>query len=441
LNLFQSVPPSQDENILREEHYTTRLYLILFILSLIILTVFTTINSQTIRVIVKSPSSEDFIKLHEQYPKILHCPCSQTTIDQKFICRIKPEYHEVCSSEFVSSNWINIQFLRSSRTILRTDDIRYQSEFHFQLLSTVCHMASQIIEDSLHSFNQTQFVTSEALSRQSFQTQVDSIVADFKRILPASFELVIQLIKVNFQINQFITPMNSDFWYDGIDAKGDKYIQLLLFVYRRAEEQHDLINNGISDETDLCTSYSDFECYQNTIINEDGVNNNITGLVQTWFPFQALMMSTLECFYYDKCLSQIKQFINTTRSPTNFTILKSSLNKNQYDRIEALANHLFIQSWYNETFYESYFNQCHPLTCEYTYESRFNLIYIVTTIIGFLGGLDVVLRLLLPLIVKLVRRIWNYVLQRQRNNSTTPAIATSTRTRKEPLDKSLVVSD
>jgi hypothetical protein len=302
-------------------------------------------------------------------------------------------------------------------------------------------MASQIIEDSLHSFNQTQFVTNEALSRQSFQTQVDSIVADFKRILPASFELLIQLIKVNFQINQFITPMNSDFWSNGIDAKGDKYIQLLLFVYRRAEEQHDLINNGISDETDLCTSYSDFECYQNTIINEDGINNNITGMVQTWFPFQALMMSTLECFYYDKCLSQIKQFINTTRSPTNFTILKSSLNKNQYDRIEALANHLFIQSWYNETFYESYFNQCHPLTCEYTYESRFNLIYIVTTIIGFLGGLDVVLRLLLPLIVKLVRRIWNYVLQRQRNNSTTPAIATSTRTRKEPLDKSLVVSD
>ena len=440
LNLFPSVPPSYDENILREEHYTTRLYLILFILSFTILTVLTSINPQIIRVTVESPSSKDFIELHEQYPKTLHCPCSQTTIDYQDICRIEPQYHEVCSSEFVSSNWINIQFRQSSKTILLTNDIRYQSEFHFQLLSTVCHMVNQIVEDSRRSFYQTKFVTNEALSPQSFQTQVDSIVAEFKTMLPASFQRVIQLIKANSEINQFITPMNSEFTGGYTVVKG--YIFIYPFRYKRTEEQDSLTNDEISDKKSDCSSFSPIECYQKTMIKENVTNNTITGMVQTWFPFQSLLMSTLKCFYNDTCLSKIQHFINTTQSPTNFTTLNSSSssNNNQYDRIEKLANRLFIESWDNESFNESYFNQCHPLTCVYTYESRLSSIYILTTVIGFLGGLNVVLRLLLPLIVKLVARVWNNIFQRPRNNSITGPIAASMRTRKKTLNKSLVVA-
>ena len=161
------------------------------------------------------------------------------------------------------------------------------------------------------------------------------------------------------------------------------------------------------------------ECYKKTRIIDNGTNYIIPGMFLSWFPLQSLLMSTLECLYNDSCLFQIKAFINTTVSSTNFTTLKLSSEynaNNSYDKIEILANKLFIQSWNNESSFKSYFNQCHPLTCQYTYQSRLILIYMITTIIGLIGGLTIALRLLAPLIVKLAPKVWNYVTCQQRDN-------------------------
>ncbi|CAF0800094.1 unnamed protein product [Adineta steineri] len=416
LNLFRRVPPTQDEDIVRQERYTTRLYIILSTIALIIFTTFTSIAQQTTRINSESISSDKFIQLYHKYPQTLDCPCTQTTIDYELIFSIKPQYHEVCSSEFVSSKWINIEFNKFSMKNFLTNDFRYQSQFHFQLLSTLCQMANETIEDSLQSFYRTKFVTNKVFDPQSFQTQIDSIVEDFKKSLPASFRRVIQLIKTNYKINQFITPMNSIF-------SSDEYIALSPLMHTPPEE---LLN-----ETDLCFSSSGLQCYRKTMIKENENDNIIPGMVQSWFPFEALLMSTLECFYNETCLSYIKEFIKSSQSSVNITTLKSSsLNNNQYDRIETLANRLFIRSWdINESSYQSYFNHCRPLTYQYSYKSRLRFIYVVGRTIGFMGGISLFLHLLLPFIVKLLIITWNYIRQHQRNNSNTTTVSISTRTR------------
>ena len=443
LNFFNSIPPSQDENILRQERYTTRIYLILLFLTVMILTVFTSIKPQTIRVIIKSPLLIDFIQLYDQYPLILDCPCSQPAIDKQFISHIKPQYHEVCLSEFVSSKWINVQFYQQlSLTniggvrlpIMFTNDIAYQSQFHFQLLSTLCHMADQTIQDSLQSFYRTKFVTSQVISSQSFQTQIDLIVEQFKRTVPESFQRTLNLLKTNFETNLFVTPMNSQF---------EIYVSSgisIVIVDERRNPWPEKLRCRTSQQTCYCYPSSFEECYQKTVIRDNDNTYNISGMFQAWFPLQSLLVSTLECFYNDTCLSQIIKYINTTVSPINFTTLKSpslSLNNSQYDKIELLANNLFIQSWINESSFESYFNHCYPLTCQYTYESRLNFIYIVTTIIGLIGGVNVFLRLILPHAVKLVANIWNYVLQRKRRQINTLGESISMRTRKKIYGKFL----
>ncbi|CAF1136560.1 unnamed protein product [Adineta steineri] len=430
LNLFQSVPPTQDENILRRECYTTRLYIILLIISFIIFTIFTSIEPQTIHVTSETLSPEQFNQLYQKYPQILDCPCTQTTIDYRFICSIKPQYHEVCSSKFVSPKWITIEFVKSSMPNLSTEDFRYQSQFHFQLLSTLCQMAEEIVQDSLQSFNRTKFVTNKLINNESFQTQIDSIVEDFKKSLPPLFQRVVQLIETNFEINQFITPMNSEFDCDkDNDEESNTYIHLKPFAYKLIGEP---LYFGHFNSTQNYTSFSStvFEFYRQTVIKENEIKNIIPGMAQSWFPFQALLVSTLECFYNETCLSYIKRYINSTQSSINITTLKSSsLNNNQYDRIETLVNDLFIRSWDNESDYQSYFNQCRPLTCQYSYKSRLNFIYITTKIIGFMGGVNVALCLLLPFIVKLLIKLWNHIFQRQRNNSSTVRVSVSIRIR------------
>jgi hypothetical protein len=54
--------------------------------------------------------------------------------------------------------------------------------------------------------------------------------------------------------------------------------------------------------------------------------------------------------------------------------------------------------------YESYYNECQPTQCTYRIETRNDLIYIVTTLFGIVGGLITVLKLVVPRLVKLVRK-------------------------------------
>ena len=413
-NLFNGVSQSQDANVLQQQRYTTRVYLILLVLAVMSLTLITSTRLQTNRVIIKLPSLKDFIQLYYQYPRTINCPCSQTAVERQLISHIKPQYHEVCSSEFVSSNWINAQFVQSSPWGLVTRDIRYQSQFHFQLLATLCQMANQTIQDSLQSYYRTKLITSQALSPKSFQAQVDFSVEEFKRTVPESFQRTLNLLKANFEINQFITPMNS--WFSSFlrwSDTGYPMFYFITFFYRWPERPGcDLASNYGC----YCVSLSPYPCYRETTIDESGTSFIIPGMFQTWFPLQSLLNSTLECFYTDSCLSRITQFINLTVSRTNFTTLKASslsLINNQYDRIESLADNLFIQSWQNESSFESYFDSCRPLTCQYTYETRLNLVYIVTTTLGLIGGFNVVLRLLLPFVVVAISRIHKSFFQHQ----------------------------
>jgi hypothetical protein len=293
-------------------------------------------------------------------------------------------------------------------------------------------MADQIIQDSLQSFYRTKFVTNQVVSRQSFQTQIDLIVEQFKRTVPESFQRTLHLLKTNFEINLFVTPMNSQFTVYGY--AGNLVTINFAENSRKMPEKYRCatILHGCA-----CIPSLFLECYQNTVIHDNGTTYNISGMFQAWFPLQSLFVSTLECFYNDTCLSQIIQYINKTLSPTNFTTLKSSSNNSQYDKIESLANNLFIQSWNNESSFESYFNQCYPLTCQYTYERQLDFIYIVTTIIGLIGGINTFLQLILPHVVNLVVSIWNYVLQRQRGQINTVGEVISMRTRKKLYGKFL----
>jgi hypothetical protein len=54
--------------------------------------------------------------------------------------------------------------------------------------------------------------------------------------------------------------------------------------------------------------------------------------------------------------------------------------------------------------YDNYYNACQPAQCIYTHQTKNDIIYIVTTLVGLVGGLITVLKLVVPRLVKLVRR-------------------------------------
>jgi hypothetical protein len=47
--------------------------------------------------------------------------------------------------------------------------------------------------------------------------------------------------------------------------------------------------------------------------------------------------------------------------------------------------------------YDQYYSKCHPNYCSYSYTHRFDILFIITTLIGVFGGVTLVLKLTAPL--------------------------------------------
>jgi hypothetical protein len=71
--------------------------------------------------------------------------------------------------------------------------------------------------------------------------------------------------------------------------------------------------------------------------------------------------------------------------------------------INEVVDQLMVEQWNQSIMYDRYYNECQPAECIYTHQTNNNPIYIVTTLIGLLGGLITVLKLIVP---RLVMFLW-----------------------------------
>lgn len=74
--------------------------------------------------------------------------------------------------------------------------------------------------------------------------------------------------------------------------------------------------------------------------------------------------------------------------------------------LNKIVSQLFIEDWTYATNFISFYEQCAPHECTYSFVERFNKAYVIASTLGVVGGLSVTLRIIVPLIVKLLRRIY-----------------------------------
>jgi hypothetical protein len=90
----------------------------------------------------------------------------------------------------------------------------------------------------------------------------------------------------------------------------------------------------------------------------------------------------------------------------NVIALDSSLQNNYSSNstIKDLVENLMIEQWNASPVYEKYYNTCQSTQCTYTVQRRNDIIYIFTTLFGIAGGLITVLKLVVPRLIKLIRK-------------------------------------
>ncbi|CAF4308701.1 unnamed protein product [Adineta steineri] len=165
----------------------------------------------------------------------------------------------------------------------------------------------------------------------------------------------------------------------------------------------------------ISMAYSGCSCHlSSTCVNQLSIYKNDSGNVTSFdvpgfyigcYVIETLLQSTLQCFYDQTCIDELLLYL-TTASPINVTALDPSLSS-QYSEdstIEYLLNSLMIEEWNPIQIYDRYYNECQPIECTYTIKTRNSVIYIITTMFGIIGGLITVLKLVVPRLVKFIRK-------------------------------------
>jgi hypothetical protein len=175
---------------------------------------------------------------------------------------------------------------------------------------------------------------------------------------------------------------------------------------------------NLSDDNNTIFSspihYSDCNCVPSpTCVEPSAIYNYgnpvalfiVPGVYTGCYIIESLLQSTLECFYNQTCIRELRSYL-VLISPIIATALNSSLPSQYFinSTIEDLVNHLMVEEWKSSQMYDGYYNACQPAQCTYTHETKNDIIYIVTALIGLVGGVITVLKLVVPRLVKLVRR-------------------------------------
>ncbi|CAF1483046.1 unnamed protein product [Adineta ricciae] len=386
-NIFPSIPPTEDQYELRSQRISTRLFIVLLVLSLTTLILYTSLINITQTVNVDSPTMAQYIQLYSTYPQTLSCDCRQISINYDTFVHLDYSLHQICSSVFTTQEWFDYMLRARPLGFLYNNDFRASGRNVFQTLRAFCDLTSQTIDNRLTQFYASQFVSSSVVSEELFELQIQAFISQFISSTTSDFLLSLSSIRQITQSNLLLPALQTNFM---LYIYSSSYILPLSYKY----------GNCSCATTPKCkVEYSIMNGANTTILFI------VPGMYFGCYAVESLLQSDLRCFYNRTCISEIQSYLNGS-TPINFKALDPnvSVGFNVNSTLEDILDKLMVEQCYPSITYESYYNECAPSQCNYMYETKNSAIYIITTIIGLIGGLITILKLIFPSVVSLVRR-------------------------------------
>ncbi|CAF4109656.1 unnamed protein product, partial [Adineta steineri] len=376
LNVFPSIPPTNDEHQLRNERISTKLFIVLLISSLAILLFYTSLIDVTQTVNIREPTFAKYSQLYSAYPQTLTCPCTKISINYNTFLQLQYTFHQVCNSIFVNKDWIDyLFFVFLGNGSVRTDDFRSIATNTFQGLSSFCALVNQTISNGLTQFNSTQYISASVIPLKAFESEISSLTKQFISSTANDFLLSLSTIRDTTQSNSLRSALQTNFNF---------YIPTHGTIGAGAYPNPILYENCNCATSATCAYQS--RIYRSVSLADPTVLFYVPGMYIGCYVIESLLQSDLRCFYNQTCITKLQSYslVNTTM---NVTALDKSLPSNftENSTIEELVNQLMVEKWDPLIMYENYYNECQPSQCTYTHETKNSVIYIVTTLFGLIG--------------------------------------------------------
>ena len=176
---------------------------------------------------------------------------------------------------------------------------------------------------------------------------------------------------------------------------------------------------------DASWSGGQFLCHYGDNCTKDTVVWKIPGFVKSCSTMETILNSDLRCFFNKTCFHLLLSMYNTDM-PHRLSLPTRTLSIHILDRaslvsfspestIDQILTELMIDSWPISINYTNYYKMCSPTKCTFMLTERLDLFYVFTIITSVFGGLVIILRLLVPLLVTFIHWMWTYRSERNAN--------------------------
>ena len=326
----------------------------------------------------------------------------QLTMEQ-FIS-FHPTFHQICSSDFITTQWVNYFKIKNGRAAFALD-LRTIAASYFSTLSAFCNLSVISINNALLTFNSTKYVTKNVQQIDLFRSEIAQIVNLFEQTTTNSYLQALSMGRRMTSGNALFSGLLTSY---GITFINDGSSDQVFYPYRMYPD-----NTTTSNTSCNCKFYPS-DCGEPTGI---GTLASFTapvllffvpGLWNGCYTTESLFGSTFECYFNKSCLNTIYQLIgSTSKYPFNATAMIYNSSNTQYNittKIQQIIEQLMIEQWNEQISFNSYYEQCNPGFCVYTYNKQGDLAYMFTTTIALIGGLTTILKIIVLPIVTFLRR-------------------------------------
>ncbi|UJR22278.1 hypothetical protein I4U23_025338 [Adineta vaga] len=231
-----------------------------------------------------------------------------------------------------------------------------------------------------------------------FQLQVQDFSNQFQLMAPNKLQTQIQLVGNLTMRNKIINGLGTSTFLSG--TIGD--VMTIFNIYIESNETW-----CTCMETTTCAGlygiYAEFD-FDTLGVNDFTAIMTIPGLRSGCMPVDSSRQSSLECFFNQTCINTIIHYLATP--DTNFTAM-TSLPSSRFgvtSTVDSIVSQLMVERWGFSMSYDKYFAECAPSSCTYLTTTRNDFLYLLTTLIGLLGGLCTGLAIVVPLAIRFIRR-------------------------------------
>ncbi|CAF1043100.1 unnamed protein product [Adineta steineri] len=359
---------------------------------------------------VWNPSLIDYNNLERLNSNTLICPCSTTLIPYHTFISLSPSLHQVA-------------------------DWRHHGSSQFQLLSNLCQLANRTIESAIHRFIYQSFAVSNLLSEDNFNAYFNHTFTQLLQSTTSYFSVLVETERLLLQVDQPSAALIKDVKYI---VNPNIRVNVTLNVTTNKYSSHltlhltEIRNMYFNSITCICGTNPDCQT-PSVIIQKKGTSNEyylayvVPGSIASCYAIDSLLRSTLECLYTDvDCFSILMNYVKEAYLTNTNTSLWADVHplvhnsaSSQYTpntSVGMILKKLMIEQWNPISTYENFYKLCAPKYCTYSQNIRKETILTLTIkMISVIAGLTVALKLITPLLVKIIFKLLSIIIKRHKN--------------------------